>query len=169
MNLHQFSQQNNLEIGILSRAQNAIKQIASFATLGNFVDETYYDSFIFIEKIIKQSDLIFDKRPNFKKGSLLTSSKYENSEILIDKTLEMFKQKQVSKVAPSIPKEQQKSFGFCIRTGVQIPFDPARPFCAEAFKSWATYKNRDFPEKYCHKTGKLSNGKTSMRNPILAN
>ncbi len=27
--------------------------------------------------------------------------------------------------------------------------------------------NDDYPERYCHKTGQLSNGKTSKRNPVL--
>lgn len=37
----------------------------------------------------------------------------------------------------------------------------------ESWKIWNEYRNPDFPEKYCHKTGKPSNGKTSMRSPIL--
>ena len=57
--------------------------------------------------------------------------------------------------------------GYCIRTGKRIPFDPKRPYCYEAYQSWANYQNWDFPEKYCHKTGKFSNGNTSMANPIL--
>lgn len=57
--------------------------------------------------------------------------------------------------------------GYCIRTGNRIPYDPKRPFCYEAYQSWAHFQNWDFPEKYCHKTGKFSNGNTSMANPIL--
>ena len=57
--------------------------------------------------------------------------------------------------------------GYCIRTGNRIPFDPSRPFSYEAYQSWVIFENWDYPEKYCHKTGKFSNGKTSMANPIL--
>jgi hypothetical protein len=57
--------------------------------------------------------------------------------------------------------------GYCIRTGEEITFNPERPFSYKAFKSWAKFENYEFPEKYCHKTGKASNGKTSMANPIL--
>ena len=57
--------------------------------------------------------------------------------------------------------------GYCIRTGVPISYNPKKPMCEDAYKSWSQYKNPDYPEKYCHKTGKKSNGKTSMRNPIL--
>lgn len=57
--------------------------------------------------------------------------------------------------------------GFCIRSGKKIKFNPKQPMSKEAWKIWNEYGNQDFPEKYCHKTGKLSFGKTSMRNPIL--
>jgi hypothetical protein len=57
--------------------------------------------------------------------------------------------------------------GFCIRTGVPISYNPQQPFCNEAYTIWAQFKNPDYPEKYCHLTGKSSNGKTSKRNPIL--
>lgn len=59
------------------------------------------------------------------------------------------------------------STGYCIRTGKPIPFNPQRPFSYEAYKSWASFGNPEYPEKYCHRTGKPSNGKTSMSNPIL--
>jgi hypothetical protein len=57
--------------------------------------------------------------------------------------------------------------GYCIRRGVEIPFNPQQPLCLEAWKEWNEYKNDNYPETYCHKTGKLSFGKTSMANPIL--
>ena len=57
--------------------------------------------------------------------------------------------------------------GFCIRTGKQIPFNPTRPLCYEAYQSWSSFENWNYPEKYCHRTGKPSNGRTSMSNPIL--
>lgn len=57
--------------------------------------------------------------------------------------------------------------GYCIRTGVQIQYNPSRPFSTDAYRSWAKFENWDYPEQFCHKTGKRSNGKTSMRNPTL--
>jgi hypothetical protein len=64
-------------------------------------------------------------------------------------------------------RKPQKQNGYCIRTGVEIPFNPNRPLSESAYKSWVQYENPDFKEKYCHKTGKPSYGKTSMRNPVL--
>lgn len=61
----------------------------------------------------------------------------------------------------------QPKEGYCIRTGVKIPYNPNKPMCYEAFLIWAEYENYSFPENYCHKTGKQSNGKTSMAKPEL--
>lgn len=57
--------------------------------------------------------------------------------------------------------------GYCIRTGAEIPFNPERPYCYQAYKTWAQFGNEDYPERYCHRTGRQSNGGTSKRNPVL--
>lgn len=80
-------------------------------------------------------------------------------------------QEPVLEKKPFIKKKQFESRdpekGYCIRTGEEIDFNPERPLCYSAFKSWVQFENYDFPEKYCHKTGRKSNGETSMANPIL--
>ena len=40
--------------------------------------------------------------------------------------------------------------GFCIRTGVKIPFNIEKPFCADSFREWNKYGNIGYPEKFCH-------------------
>ncbi|MFB2120057.1 hypothetical protein [Parapedobacter sp. 2B3] len=62
----------------------------------------------------------------------------------------------------------KKHAGYCIRTGQKIPFNPEKPFCADAFKSWSKYSNGDFSEKFCHYSGEPSNGQTSFNKPILS-
>jgi len=57
--------------------------------------------------------------------------------------------------------------GYCIRTGKEIPFNPEKPFSADAFKAWSKYANHEFPEKYCHFSGEPSNGQTCFSKPIL--
>lgn len=61
----------------------------------------------------------------------------------------------------------QQEFGYCIRTGERIPFDVTHPFSLDAYRSWASFKNWNYRENYCHKTGEQSNGRTSMAEPIL--
>jgi hypothetical protein len=63
--------------------------------------------------------------------------------------------------------QNEPQYGYCIRTGEQIPFNPSQPLSKPAWRTWNEFGNIDFPEKYCHRTGKPSNGKTSMRSPIL--
>jgi hypothetical protein len=58
-------------------------------------------------------------------------------------------------------------FGFCIRTGVQIPFNIEKPMCEDAFKTWSYFGNPDFPEAYCHYSGEKSEGITTFNKPIL--
>lgn len=65
-----------------------------------------------------------------------------------------------------VNKAEEKT-GYCIRTGKEIPFNPEKPYSYYAYKTWIQFENPDYEEKYCHKTGKESHGKTSMSNPIL--
>ena len=39
--------------------------------------------------------------------------------------------------------------------------------CNASFNMWNKYKDVDYPEKYCHFSGEISNGKTNMNRPIL--
>jgi len=57
--------------------------------------------------------------------------------------------------------------GFCIRTGVKIPFDVKKPMAMEAWRKWSEYGDANYPEKYCHFSGEKSNGETSFSKPIL--
>jgi hypothetical protein len=57
--------------------------------------------------------------------------------------------------------------GYCIRTGVKIPFNVEKPMTYEAYKLWSKYGDPDYPEKYCHFTGDPSEGETSVTRPIL--
>lgn len=60
------------------------------------------------------------------------------------------------------------AIGFCIRTGVKIPFNIEKPMSYDAFKIWSQYGDPDYPEKYCHFSGEPSNGETSVSKPILS-
>jgi phosphatidylserine/phosphatidylglycerophosphate/cardiolipin synthase-like enzyme len=91
----------------------------------------------------------------------------------IDETSQRFefgsKVKESSKdEAVKNPKQSEKGEnGFCIRTGVPIPFNIEKPLSKEAYKKWNEYADKDYPEKYCHFSGDPSNGETSVKQPIL--
>lgn len=64
-------------------------------------------------------------------------------------------------------KKSKIHYGYCIRTGVEITFNPDRPLSIKAFNIWAQFEDYNYPEKYCHFTGELSNGETCYGKPIL--
>lgn len=64
-------------------------------------------------------------------------------------------------------KQSNKEIGYCIRTGVEIPFNLEKPMSPEAFKSWSKYSDPNYAEKYCHFSGEPSDGETSVGKPIL--
>jgi len=57
--------------------------------------------------------------------------------------------------------------GYCIRTGVEIPFNVGKPLSLEAFKIWSEYEDPEYPEKYCHFSGESSDGETCFSRPIM--
>ncbi len=63
--------------------------------------------------------------------------------------------------------KSDKPTGYCIRTGVEIPFNIEKPMSHEAFKVWSRFGDPDYPEKFCHFSGEPSNGETSVSKPIL--
>jgi len=64
-------------------------------------------------------------------------------------------------------KHNNNQTGYCIRTGVEIPFNIEKPMSYEAFKVWSQFGDPDYPEKFCHFSGEPSNGETSVSKPIL--
>jgi PLD-like domain len=57
--------------------------------------------------------------------------------------------------------------GYCIRTGVEIPFNVEKPLSYDAFKKWNEFGDLEYSENYCHFSGEKSNGETSVSKPIL--
>ena len=45
------------------------------------------------------------------------------------------------------------TYGFCIRCGDQIEFNPDKPYCWNCYDVWRQYENEDFLERFCHKCG----------------
>ncbi|RFN58156.1 phospholipase D family protein [Marixanthomonas ophiurae] len=168
MNLYGFSQNNNIEAGILME-----RTPKGTFTGSNTLD---YETWDYFERVLQQAELLFEKRPIYnKKKNILSSKKYLNSKIETDKLSEFFNDKSYKKVfKKSTHKKKNRNTdniksktGYCIRTGNEITFNIEKPMQYEAFKMWNKYKNPEFPEKYCHFSGELSNGETSVNRPIL--
>jgi len=156
MNLYDFSMNNNIEFGVLSRRSGFFKSITNM-----FSDEISLDdqASYLVSETIDNAELIYHKEAIFEKK--LLQKKYVKSKVKVDKTKKFF----ISSNAPKIPKGIPT--GYCIRTGKEIPFDLEKPFTEDAYRSWTRYKNPNYPERYCHKTGKPSNGKTCLSKPVI--
>ncbi len=133
MNLYEFSQMNNNEMGIYISKDG---------------DGDLYKS-------------VFEEVQR-----LLTVS--EEIRVTVQKIDTNLKDKKDSKTSHhKNDKTSHEVTGYCIRTGVEIPFNIEKPLCYEAYKKWDEYADGDYPEKYCHFSGESSNGETCFNKPIL--
>lgn len=189
MNLHQFSQNTNIEAAILMYPKRGLEQIANVLVATQSIDE---DANAYFEKVIERSEVVFHAEPQYKKDFLGLTKRFTESKIVFNKVDDFFKKKtfynnndsgttkkqnynrsDFSKSEPSYQQpfnqKRNQNTAFCIRTGKGIPFNVQMPYCPEAFDTWSQFGNPDYPEAYCHSTGRISYGKTSMRNPVLRN
>lgn len=181
INLYDYSFINNIEFGVF-REQSIMDNFTKSA------DKDAWDKCI---DIAETNDVVFIKRPVFENKKMIINlgKSYVKSDILFDSTDKFYgyrrKRNEVDKRLSDFPDElelgsvfserpareseekKQNVFGYCIRSGEKIKFNPKQPMSKNSWKIWNEYGNEDFPENYCHKTGKKSNGKTSMKNPIL--
>ncbi len=131
MNLYEFSQVNNNEMGVYVTKED---------------DKDLYESIMQeVQRLLTISDEI---RVTVQKVTAASNEK-----------------KMDDRYSP--PKPKEKPMGFCIRTGVQIPFNVEKPLCYDAYKTWSQFGDGNFPEKYCHFSGEFSNGETCVNRPIL--
>jgi phosphatidylserine/phosphatidylglycerophosphate/cardiolipin synthase-like enzyme len=133
MNLYEFSQQNNNEMGVyISKLQDL---------------DLYTATLEEVQRLLTISEEI---RVTVKKVTATTPPKAEKKNIDGKPTT-----------------SANKHYGFCIRTGEEIPFNVEKPMTYEAFKSWNKYGDSEFEENFCHFSGEPSYGETSVSRPIL--
>ncbi|MBR9847572.1 MAG: hypothetical protein GYB35_16385 [Algicola sp.] len=159
MNLYDYSQNTNIESGIIGDVTE--KRIGK-------------QTMDYFERVIEQSELIFERIPKFETKMFGLSSKYLNSETEVDNSDAFYSN-------TSYKKEFKKTFkrtrensdankekeGFCIRTGDKIEFNLKMPMSPKAYSSWERYKDEYYAEKFCHFSGEPSQGATSFKNPVL--
>ncbi len=151
MNLYGYSQNNNIEAGVLARWDSP--------------DETYNSSYKYFQTALEQADLLFLKEAIFEERGFWATREYTESVIKVDKLSDFFNEKYIqSQRKVSLA---QTKLGYCIRTGKQIPFDVNKPMTTAAYNEWQTINNPNQPENFCHYSGEPSNGKTTFNRPIL--
>ena len=154
MNLHAYSQNNNIEFGVVVDKQGVL------ALKGRLLNDVLdADAFNFFEEVIESSEVKFKREPRPKlKDKLIKLRKgaYTHSETTIDELSKLFK------VSVKIKK------GYCIRTGIEIPFDIKMPMSSNGYNQWVDDgRNKLQPELYCHFSGEKSEGANSLAFPVL--
>ncbi len=180
INLYDYSFKNNIEFGVYSEL-NVINKITN---------KTEKDAWETCYKLANENEAVYVKRPVYQKKllSIILGKNYVKSDILLDttdnfysgfgnnnrnsiKTILDYKNEIIlGSEEINIPTRveiESPNNGFCIRTGQKIAFNPKMPFTNYSYNNWKTFSNYNYPEKYCHRTGKESFGKTSMKKPIL--
>lgn len=149
LNFYEYSMIHNKEIGVLYDVTDSADQ------------EIYTKALEHIKFIEENSN---DKPFELNSANAMQSGKVEKpDESKQHKTTEVKKDKETK----STEKKFDKPTGYCIRTGVPIPFNVEKPMSNEAYKVWSQFGDPDYPEKFCHFSGEPSNGETSKSKPIL--
>jgi hypothetical protein len=180
MNLYNFSQDNNIEAGVLTNRKGILESLTNnLVTNVTGQDTLENQTSNYFERVIVQADLLFQKVPKYESTMLGLSKRYTTSVIETDKLSDFFNSKiknEPFKKENFVPKPPLSQFvnrqptnqmGFCIRTGVHIPFNQKYPMSDTAHQNWKKFSNNEYPEKYCHFSGELSNGETTFSRPIL--
>ena len=136
MNLYEFSQMNNHEMGILVHLTEDEKLFLQIQ------DEA--------KRLIRNSDevrLTVQKVAREGKGSYKPREENHNRKPW---------EKQ---------REKKNRFlgGYCIRCKDEIKLAPTAPLCSSCYRTWAIFENPEFKERYCHICG--SDSETTKNRP----
>jgi len=166
MNLYEFSNNSNIEIGIKSRIKIGRSKLAGLLSkLFDLGDEFDFNAWQYLKKVIDQSDLLFEKVPQYENSAGRLKRKYLKSTIKIDSLTAIFNDKNQSEDQFYKPfvNDYNPPFGFCIRCKLSIIYDPYRPYCKDCYSVWSSYENRSYIEKCCHRCG--NEAETTMAKP----
>lgn len=101
MNLYNFSQDNNIEAGVMTKS-NVLSNIAT-NLMTNVIGEESFDqtAWNYFNRVISQSDLLYKKSPRFDSGMLGFSKKYKSSKIETDLLTDFFANKNRKEHTPN--------------------------------------------------------------------
>lgn len=153
MNLYDFSMNNNIEFGILSKNK----------FLGS--DSLDTDASEFFQTVADGAKTIYRQVAKFETSLGGFKRKFTGIEVELDETNKFYLTDRKTSVRKP---NDSKRIGFCIRTGEAIEFNVKMPFSEKSYKSWNKFKDENYKEKFCHFSGEKSNGDTTFKKPILA-
>jgi len=162
MNLYDYSQNNNIEFGILT------KVTLVGALTGNLIGDTIdKEAFDYFDQVINNSETLFKRTPLYEKINLGLTKKYTHSDEIDKLSKRIGIKSSMTKISRAMESRKKTDTGYCIRTGVKIPFNLERPLSDKAYKLWSKFKDKNYKENFCHYSGEQSNGETSFAKPIM--
>ena len=123
MNLYEFSQVNNHEMGVLVVREEE----------GDLYDAILQESM----RIVRISEEI----------------RVTVARVDADKKAKQPSPRAKSRPKKRPARRGKPDDGFCIRCKEVLPVDPAKPYCKRCHRSWNRYKNEQYEEKHCHLCG----------------
>ena len=146
MNLYEFSQVNNIEMGVLVDRDE---------------DGPLYDA-IYVEAqvILRGSE---EHRPDLSEGTARAQKHQARADGKAGNTGKRGQTRR-GQERPSKPPATDERGGFCIRCRGELAADPHKPYCPDCYKLWARYKNKAYKDKYCHLCGK--NHDATLQHPV---
>lgn len=170
MNLYKFSQENNIEAGVVTQARG-LKEMAQ--KLWDGKETLDKQAWVFVATVVEGSKIMYRRVPEFDKGFLGYGRKFKKAHVTHDDLSKIYSLSSsqdsnfVREVPIEGPGESEKPQGYCIRTGKRIPFNIDHPLSEKAYSTWVRFENPDYPENFCHFSGEPSEGKTSFARPVL--
>lgn len=163
MNLYQFSEQNNEEMGILvSRVKVNDREL--YRAISKEADQIAELS-VKVREVPKSDQgfgLAGRLKDIFTRGSSIGNLS-DNEETQggdaesiagvepSDNGNDRLAEPQTISQAPS---RSTPTAGFCIRCKADLVADPSKPYCLQCYRAWNRSKNPDYEEKHCHLCGK---------------
>jgi hypothetical protein len=154
MNMYEFSEKNNREMGILFRttadadvARVALDEVLSILAASERKWGAEYDP---TWLRLDAAGTAVTAAPDWPRPSVQTSPAREHpgaSSPVLHRT--------------RIP--HRPTAGYCIRCGEMVGHDVDYPLCDECYPEWAVYRNLEYVERFCHTCGGRS--RTSYARP----
>jgi len=139
MNLHEYSQQHNKEMGVLLSLKDDHDVFNEALTEAKF--------------ILNGAEKYSPIRSVLSKAAKMVKSVVDSA----------------TKDEPKRPKSRSYSYkprtrqtGYCIRCKRRIPYELDYPLCDECFEVWSQYGDLNYPEHYCHTCGKRASTSKAM-------
>lgn len=153
LNLYDYSQQNNHEMGILLNLKDEPKEFNEARNEAGFIIRSAE-----IDGSMKKVDEREASLKNIKE-TMFGSPQKQKTEVDVGSSI----LQGIHKILTT-PMSFSKNKSYCIRCGEDIPYSLDMPYCSTHFEKWKEYSNPDYKEKYCHLCGEHHT--TSMKHPL---